>query len=62
MVINTNMDPYVLLSVVNTKLRNSQKNLEDLCEEINIDIKKLKQVLHEIGYDYNKRNNQFNSK
>ena len=56
------MDPYVLLSVVNTKLRNSQKNLENLCEEINIDIKKLKQVLNEIGYDYNKGNNQFNSK
>ena len=49
----------ILLSVVNTKLRDEFKNLEDLCEHYNENVDEIKGLLSSIDYYYNENNNQF---
>ena len=44
-------DPMLLLSVINTKLRDYYPNLDLLCEELQIDSETLKKRLAEIDYD-----------
>ncbi len=56
---NLEMEPYILLSIVNMKLRDFYSNLEDLCEDLNVDKSKLEQNLNNIGYIYSSNNNQF---
>jgi len=46
------MDPHVVLSLVNTKLRDGQKDLEGLCEELAVERPLLDQTLSRIGYVY----------
>jgi hypothetical protein len=53
------MDPYMLLSIVNLKLRDYYKNLEDLCDDLNWNKKELQDKLLAIGYIYNENTNQF---
>ena len=57
--IDLTMTPEVLLSVVNTKLRNDFRSLEVLCEELEIDQHTLEQTLKKIGYVYHEKHNQF---
>ena len=45
-------DPMLLLSVINTKLRDYYSNLDLLCEELQIDRKTLTKRLAEIDYEY----------
>ena len=52
-------DPVILLSYVNTKLRDSDINLSELCKNLNIDKNIIINKLNEIGYEYNKELNQF---
>lgn len=52
-------DPVMLLSYVNLKLRDYYKNLDDLCENENIDRQALLDKLSGIGYVYKEENNQF---
>ncbi|MBO5239013.1 MAG: DUF4250 domain-containing protein [Lachnospiraceae bacterium] len=52
-------DPMMLLSVVNTKLRDKYSSLETLCEDMNVDEKGIKEVLKTIGYVYNSDLNRF---
>jgi hypothetical protein len=52
-------DPNLLLSVVNTKLRDKYKSLEDLCEYEDMDKDKIIEVLEKEGYEYNKERNAF---
>lgn len=52
-------DPVMLLSYVNLKLRDYYKNLDDLCENENIDRQALLDKLSGIGYVYKEDNNQF---
>ena len=59
---NLNINPYILLGIINMKLRDYYKNLEDLVEVENIDIDLLISKLDSIGYIYNKETNQFISK
>lgn len=59
---NLNINPYILLGLINMKLRDYYKNLEDLVEVENIDIDLLISKLDSIGYIYNKETNQFISK
>ena len=53
------MDPYILLSWTNTKLRDYFGSLDILCEEFDITHEEISGKLRAIGYSYNKRTNQF---
>lgn len=49
----------LLLSVINTKLRDYYSNLNLLCEELQIDRKTLTKRLAEIDYEYDPAQNRF---
>lgn len=53
------LDNYVLLSIVNMKLRDYYSSLEDLCENMGINRQILEDKLAQVGYRYNKDTNQF---
>lgn len=52
-------DPVMLLSFLNVKLRDYYKNLEDCCEDLELDAAEIKEKLAVIGYRYNEVQNQF---
>lgn len=51
-------DINILVSYLNTMLRDKYKNLNELIEDKNIDKEKLLQKLKDNNYTYNKRTNQ----
>ena len=53
------MDPNILLSIVNMKLRDFYSNLSALCDDMQIDEEVLKEKLSKIGYEYDDKINQF---
>lgn len=53
------MDPNILLSIVNMKLRDFYSNLNALCDDMEISEKELKEKLNQIGYKYDESINQF---
>ena len=53
------MDPFILLSTINTKLRNDFSSLSALCERYNLDQSELMNKLGEFGYEYIGEINQF---
>jgi len=53
------MDPFILLSTVNTKLRNDFSSLPALCERYDINQSELMEKLGEFGYEYIGEINQF---
>jgi len=57
--LDLNMDPYILLGIINMDLRDYYDSLEDLEEGQNIDIDVLKDKLDQIGYHYDPNTNQF---
>ena len=52
-------DPIMLLSVVNTKLRDRYDSLEALCKDLNVSPDMLKHALAAVGYAYDEDRNQF---
>lgn len=52
-------DPFMLLSVVNTKLRDGYKDLDDLCASLCEDRTRLESKLKEAGFTYDPAANQF---
>ena len=52
-------DPFILLSVVNTKLRDQYSDLDKLCEDLDEDKTRLVQALAGVGYTYSAEQNQF---
>lgn len=58
---NSNLpnDPMLLLSVVNTKLRDFYKDLDGLCLDMMIDKEALIAKLTDIDYEYDAERNQF---
>ena len=52
-------DPLLLMSVVNTKLRDYYADLDALCEDLNEDRAALEAKLSAIGYFYDRQRNQF---
>ncbi len=52
-------DPAILLSVVNTRLRDRYDDLDTLCEEADIAREELCSRLERLGYRYDTRTNQF---
>lgn len=52
-------DPVILLSVINTKLRDYYPSLDVLCDDMQIDIQELSDKLDMIDYTYDAGRNQF---
>ena len=52
-------DPVMLLSYVNTQLRDRDASLDALCDREDADKQALCAALAEIGYEYNAEQNQF---
>ena len=52
-------DGFLLLSVINTKLRDCYFSLEELCAAENLDKNRLLKRLFEIGYAYDCKLNAF---
>jgi hypothetical protein len=56
---NIPKDPYILLSYINTKLRDDYSNLNDLCDSLNINQVELNASLSNIEYHYDASLNRF---
>ncbi|SCI76928.1 Uncharacterised protein [uncultured Flavonifractor sp.] len=52
-------DPVILLSYLNTKLRDQYPSLEALCDDLQADAGEITEKLKAIGYDYDPQRNQF---
>ena len=52
-------DPVILLSFVNTKLRDNYSSLEDLCADFDADPAQVSAVLAALDYHYDPERNQF---
>ena len=52
-------DPVMLLSVVNTKLRDFYPDLETFCREEQIERTVLENKLRQIDYEYDRESNRF---
>ncbi|MFV0341569.1 MAG: DUF4250 domain-containing protein [Anaerocolumna sp.] len=52
-------DPFILLSYINTQLRDFYKTLDDLCDHLDIDELELRTTLRKIHYEYIPEQNQF---
>lgn len=52
-------DPVMLLSFVNLKLRDFYKDLDSMCEDLDIDKDEIVKKLSSIDYHYDKEQNKF---
>lgn len=52
-------DPAMLLSFINMKLRDYGKDLEGICEELDVSWEEIEAKLAGIDYHYNAERNQF---
>lgn len=52
-------DPMILLSYINTKLRDDYKSLDLLCDDLQIDKTELESKLSAIDYKYDPELNKF---
>lgn len=56
---NIPKDPFMLLSYINTKLRDFYPSLTALCEDLNCSESEITEKLQTIDYNYDKTINQF---
>lgn len=52
-------DPMILLSYVNTQLRDRYPDLSALCEDLDADRAALEKALEDIGFSYDPEQNRF---
>ncbi|MEE1057209.1 MAG: DUF4250 domain-containing protein [Acutalibacteraceae bacterium] len=52
-------DPVMLLSYINTQLRDFYSNLEELEKSLDVNIEEIKSKLASIGYQYDSKLNRF---
>ena len=52
-------DPVILLSFVNTKLRDEFESLEELCAALDVDAQSLCETLAALDYHYDPAGNRF---
>jgi len=52
-------DPIILLSFVNTRLRDRYTSLDDLCEDLGVQPAAITVPLAAVGYTYDKEQNRF---
>ncbi len=55
-------NPILLLSIVNTKLRDFYSNLDELCQDLDESKDEIIDILASSGYIYDKEINQFREK
>ena len=52
-------DPFMLLSVINTKLRDFYSSLDALCNDMDVDKDEICEKLKEAGFEYYSEMNKF---
>ena len=52
-------DPAILLSYINTQLRDNYPSLDELSKSLSVDENEIKSMLSSIGYEYNAELNKF---
>ena len=52
-------DPFMLMSVLNTKLRDEYASLDALCEDLELDRDELSERLNRVGFVYDPEQNRF---
>lgn len=52
-------DPFILLSFVNTMLRDKYKNLDELCGDLDEDKNAIISKLADAGFEYDEKANKF---
>lgn len=52
-------DPIILLSYINTQLRDNNETLEELCKSLSLSQTEIENKLSSIGYKYDKIQNRF---
>ena len=58
-IMNMPNDPAILLSFVNTMLRDKYDSLDELCDDYHADKTVLMDKLKSIGYEYSQKYNRF---
>lgn len=56
---NLPSDPYMLLSVVNMKLRDEYSSFAELCDDLNVSADEITEILGKSGFKYDEENNRF---
>lgn len=52
-------DPIILLSFLNTKLRDKYRNIDEMCDDMELDREQIEKKLLSVGYKYSDARNQF---
>ena len=52
-------DPMILLSWINTRLRDEYRDLDALCEDLDVSRAELEQTLAAAGFEYDAAQNRF---
>ena len=52
-------DPFILLSYINTKLRDFYPSLDEFCKANDVDRQSITQKLEAVGFSYHAEQNQF---
>ncbi len=52
-------DPIILLSYINTQLRDNYATFDEFCHSVNVSAKEITEKLSAVGYEYDKQRNQF---
>ena len=52
-------DPAILLSFINTKLRDFYPSLDELCDDLQVEKDEIESILMKINYKYSEKRNQF---
>ena len=55
-------DPFMLLSYINTQLRDNYKSLTELASSLGEDEAKIRETLENAGFEYNSELNRFAAK
>lgn len=56
---NLPQDPILLMSVLNTKLRDYYSSLDELCDDLEADKNTIIEKCRSVGYEYSAELNQF---
>ncbi len=52
-------DPFMLLSMINMKLRDQYPSLDALCDDLDVSKAEIEETLEKAGYKYNSDQNTF---
>ena len=56
---NLPKDPFMLLSIINMKLRDQYADLDSLCDDLDVDREALERTLADAGFTYNTLTSSF---